>query len=246
MNYIVLLAYNESKNIKELLQTIRDVLTKNDIISKIVVVDDGSEDDTLEILKLLKKDFDNLVILSHYKNLGVAAAFRTGLTYVSKVAVDTDNIITMECDMTNDPCLLPEIVKQLQKGYDIVVASRNIKGGGYLGFPLKRFIISKIANLLFSLLFPTKGMTDYTIFYRGYKAKLIKNLVDKYGEDFITTEGFSSNFEIFLRCRKWTDKICSIPLVYRYYLKKSKSKMRILKNLIEYIFLILDYLREKK
>jgi dolichol-phosphate mannosyltransferase len=238
MNYIVLLAYNEQENIGALVRNIVGQLDKQGLEARIVVVDDGSTDGTAALLKGLKEELKKIDIVTHEKNMGVGKAFESGLGYAGKLCAENDNIITMESDFTNDPAILAPMIAALDAGNDVICSSRQIEGGAYVGFPLKRLIVSKFANMILTALVRIPGLRDYTIFYRGYKGGIIKRLLRERGEDFLVSKGFSGNFEILLRAKKYINRAAEVPLVYRYDLKKSKSKMKLFRNAAEYVKLL--------
>jgi dolichol-phosphate mannosyltransferase len=171
-------------------------------------------------------------------NRGVAEAFRTGITYVAKEAADDDVVVIMEGDGTSSPELLPTMAEKIRGGADIVIASRYQHGGIYKDFPIKRYILSQGANIVFRLLFPMRGVRDYSIFYRAYRARCLKKALARHGQDFITVQTFFANIEILFRLRPFVKRVEEVPLVYDYGKKQGKSGMKIGKNLRSYILFI--------
>lgn len=234
MNFIFLPSYNEWKNLPITIDEIRKQI-ENKFKYKIVIIDDGSTDGTFENCK---RFFPEVDIIKHRRNMGIGKVFRSIISYVMNIE-NNSNVIIMEADGTSSPSLIPEIIKNLKSKSDVVIASRYRKGGGYRNFPFIRLILSKGANILFRSLFPFLKVRDFTIFYRGYKAILIKNASNKYGKYFISSEGFCSNIEFLIKLIKSnTLKIYEIPFVYDYKKKKGKSKLKIFKNLKEYSIFI--------
>ncbi|MCR4297123.1 MAG: glycosyltransferase, partial [Elusimicrobia bacterium] len=186
---------------------------------RFVIVNDGSRDRTAEVAAGLAKDYP-VVLASHPVNLGVAKAFDTGLRLALRDAAPEDLIFTMEGDRTNDPACIPEMVRLLRAGRDIVLASRYHPGGSYIGFPLKRRVLSVGANLLARVFFRIPGVKDYTIFYRGYRASALQRALEAYGERFIECRGFASNAEILVKAAKAGPLDCAeVAMIYRYDLK---------------------------
>lgn len=236
---IIIPFYNEEKSAARVFESIKKVLgTKRFII---YAVNDGSKDKTLKILEENKGKY-RMRIINHQKNLGVAGAFRSGLEMVNEEAKFGDTILIMEGDGTSEAKLIPEIVEKIENGVDIVIASRYVAGGGYRAFPLLRLILSKMANLILSLRFPYPGVQDYTIFYRGYSAKIIKKGLKKYNKDLIQSKYFTANSEILTKFFKFKPKVEEIPFIYDYSLKRGASGLAIKKNLWQYFKLILGIL----
>lgn len=236
---IIIPAYNEEGNIVRLLSSIKEL--KLDIPKKVIVVDDGSKDNTLALAKKFKRKL-NLQIIVHKSNKGIPQTFYDGLRAAAASASSKDIIFIIEGDNTSDLNLFQQIIDKVRSGADVVVASRHIKGGSYKNFPFHRKYGSIFINFVLKAFFYTKGITDYTIFYRAYSVDVVKKALKKYGDGFITTKSFAANLEILLRLKGIAKKYDEVPMVYDYGLKRGKSKMKIGKALLEYRELIVKKL----
>jgi dolichol-phosphate mannosyltransferase len=238
---LVVLAYNEEAGIGENLAAIRE-LGLPDL--EVLVVDDGSTDRTESIVRQMKAQMP-LDLLSHEINRGVGAAFDTGLRHAASVSRPSDFIITIEGDGTNSLQTLAPIVSLLEQGYDVVCGSRYVPGGGYRGFPLKRRVFSVGANLVMRWYCGLAPVRDYTLFYRGYRAEVLQEAFRRYGRTFIQSRGFFANIEILVKLSRLRPlRAVETPVVYDYGAKRSRSSMRVWKNLAEYLrFFLRDLLR---
>jgi len=160
-------------------------------------------------------------------------------------AEPADCILIIEGDGTSDLAVLPEMARRVYSGDDVVVASRYVRGGGYVNFPLQRIWGSNLVNLVLSVFFHVRGITDYTIFYRAYRADAVQRALKHYGAKFVTTKSFAANFEVLLRVLPFSTHLSEVPLVYDYGRKKSQSKMNPFKTLCEYQGLIVKRLLRK-
>jgi dolichol-phosphate mannosyltransferase len=235
--FIIIPAYNEEGNIKELLESVRKMKTPG-TRKQVILVDDGSVDKTLEIAESYKNKL-KLHILIHKKNLGIPITFYDGLKKASELSSPSDVIFIIEGDNTSDLKILPEMLKKIKSGKDIVVASRYLLGGGYKRFPFHRVLGSKIINYTLKLFFYHKNITDYTIFYRAYSAKCVKEAFKKYKSDLITVKSFAANLELLIKVGEFSNANDEVPFVYDYGLKKGKSKIKITKTLWAYKSLII-------
>ena len=231
---VILLAYNEADSIAPVLIRLKENLTNNQSNFRLYVVNDGSTDDTLPIVEKLSDEIP-LTLLNHVTNMGVARAFDTGLREATRDSENDDVIITMEADGTSVPELVSVMSGKISHGYDIVCASRYCEGGGLPNFPWQRRFFSVNANRLLRLLFPINGVSDYTLFFRAYRAALLKKAFQNYGEDFIASTGFVSNAEILIKLRNFSPKVTECPMIYDYSIKQSSSKMRVWTNTTEYL-----------
>jgi dolichol-phosphate mannosyltransferase len=143
---IVLPTYNESQNIVRVLDTIAEAVPV-DTASEIIVVDDNSPDGTADIASHYAKNIlDNnklhIELIRREAKLGLSSAILAGVQ-----SATGDVIVVMDGDFSHPPQIIPSIVRELQDSeYDIVVASRYIKGGSIRGWPFKRRLMSKGAT----------------------------------------------------------------------------------------------------
>lgn len=228
---IVIPAYNEGKNIAALLGQIQQLASKIDLC--VVLVNDGSDDDTFAEASKFPGKLE-LEIVNHPVNRGVPQTFHDGLAAAAARSDTDDCIVILEGDGTSDLAVLPEMSRQIQSGADIVIASRCIRGGGYANFVGHRTLGSRVINRTFRILLRLPGVTDYTIFYRAYRAGIVTQALHDYGSQLLSGRSFAANLELLLKLQRYARKISEVPMVYDYKLKKSKSSMKIGKTLMEY------------
>jgi dolichol-phosphate mannosyltransferase len=144
---LIIPTYNEKDNIVPLVERIHQALSG--YAYEIVLVDDSSQDGTIEAAEKLAPRYPVRVIVRRGER-GLATAVAHGLKFA------TGRIIgVMDADLQHPPEVLPELIKALEGGADMAVASRYIKGGGCPNWGLSRKIISKVALKLSHLLLPT-------------------------------------------------------------------------------------------
>jgi dolichol-phosphate mannosyltransferase len=241
-SYVIIPAYNEGPNLGTVLQQLQQLSTTLPL--GVIVVNDGSRDNTLEEAERFRDRMD-LEIVTHPVNLGVPMTFYDGLVAAAKRAKPEDCIFIIEGDGTSDLKCMPEMAHRVYGGDDVVVASRYIRGGGYANFPWQRTAGSWVVNVVLSGFFHVKGITDYTIFYRAYRADAVQRALEYYGQNYVTTKSFAANLEVLLRVLPFSVRFSEVPLLYDYGLKKSQSKMNPLKTLREYQGLIFKRLLRK-
>jgi len=208
------------------------------------VVNDGTRENTREVAESVRNRLD-LEIVTHPVNLGVPMTFYDGLIAAAKRAQPSDCIFIMEGDGTSDLKCMPEMARRVYAGDDVVVASRYIRGGGYLNFPWQRTAGSWVVNMVLSFFFHIHGITDYTSCYRAYRAGPVQQALERFGANYVTTKSFAANLEVLVRVLPFSHRFSEVPLRYDYGLKKSKSKMNVFKTLREYQELILRRLSGK-
>jgi dolichol-phosphate mannosyltransferase len=240
MIYFVFPVYNERENLEGLVSGIRRIMQGRSY--KMVAVNDGSTDGSVELLKKLQTD--DLLITGSVINMNVGAVFSMGIDHVLKTAQDNDVMVIMESDQTSEQDLVIPMAKQIEDGQaDIVIASRYLPGGRYVGFPLPRLVFSHVANRLVRAFFPVGGAQDYTIFFRAYRVGVLRQASHYFGPfGLIQSKGFVANAELLVKLSLFTRKIIEVPFVYNYGKKKGASKIHVMRTINEY-FVLISYLK---
>lgn len=134
---IVTPTYNEKENLPRFISAVRGALPQADIL----VVDDASPDGTGDIADAIAGKDAQVRVLHRAGKLGLGTAyvqaFRKGL------AEGYDRFFEMDADLSHDVKYLPDFVRALDDGADVVIGSRNIPGGGVEGWGVGRHFISK-------------------------------------------------------------------------------------------------------
>jgi dolichol-phosphate mannosyltransferase len=227
---VVLPAYNEQENLPGLLDNLAEALTDSSLDFEIVVVDDGSSDSTPAILNQQKTQIP-LRVQTHERNQGLGATIRDGLYFANQMAGAKDIVLTMDADETHTPGLILRMVRMIKEGHDVVIASRYQSGAQVVGLAWHRVVISYFASGLMRLLFPIKGVRDYTCGYRAYRGEVLSRAIAAYGDRFVDQDGFQCMVDILLKLRRMPNVVFGeAPLILRYDLKKGESKMRLFRT----------------
>ncbi len=242
MIYVLLPAYNEEIALSLLLESFSKLFEEHKLSYKIVLVDDGSTDSTAGVAEQYAMMMP-LKLLKHGVNKGLGAAMRTGLSYVAQISEPSDLVLTMDADNTHNPEILLQMLKKVEEGADVVIASRYATGGEEVGLSFHRKLLSRGASFLLDRCFRVEGAKDYTCGYRMYRTSVIKNAFRRYGENFIVENSFVCMAEILIKVAYLPARVTEVPLVLRYDLKESASKMKKVKTIIRYLRFIL---REKR
>jgi dolichol-phosphate mannosyltransferase len=236
--FVVLPAFNEAATLQRLFEHVDAALSEVSLKYHIVLVDDGSADETAAIAERLSKKYP-ISIIHHGKNLGLGATIRDGLVAASKKSSANDILITMDADDTHTPGLILRMVERIREGFDVVIASRYQRDSRVIGVPFLRQVLSFCASLIFRAVLPIKGVRDYTCGYRAYRAEVITHALDLYGKKLFERDGFECMVDILLKLRKMPLLFCEVPFILRYDHKDGHTKMKILKTVIGSLFLLL-------
>lgn len=214
---VVIPAYNERENIRETVVKIIDTLNKNEIISEIIVVDDGSSDDTYTKIP----EISNLTKIRHDQNLGYGAALKTGIRKASY-----DNVLIIDADGTYPIDSIRELTNEIDN-YDMIVGARVAENVSipFIRKPAK-WILNKLANYLACYKIP-----DLNSGMRIMKRSLINDFWN------LLPPGFSFTITITLAALTNNYNVKYIPI--DYHKRQGKSKIKPIQDTINFIDLIL-------
>jgi len=226
MIFVLLPAYNEEASLPRLIPKLRDVLDRQGEPYRIIVCDDGSRDATRDTLEAMRADYP-LEVISHKINRGLGETSRDLFERAAELANAGDVIVRLDCDDTHEPEFVPSLIKKLRDGSDVVIASRFAPGGGQMGVSGYRAFISRCANLFMKVFFPIKGLKEYSCGFRAYRAEIIKQAIDCYGNNFIQLKGlgFTCTLEKLVKLKLIGARFAEAPFMLRYDQKVSDSKM---------------------
>lgn len=167
---VVIPAYNEEQSIIPLVRSILKVLNRITNHYEIIFVDDGSTDSTFNLIKSIHRKNRKIKVIKFRKNFGQTAAMSAGF----KIAKGK-KIITLDADMQNDPSDIPILLRELNKGYDVVSGWRHNRKD-----PFSKKIISRGARLVRKLL-TKEPLHDLGCTLKVYRKECLDGL-NLYGE----------------------------------------------------------------
>ena len=232
MVIITLPAFNEEAALPRLLSEIRAAMAENQLEYRVLVVNDGSIDGTGKVVAEMSAEMP-LTGVDHEENRGLGDSIRTGLMRSLEDAAERDIIVTMDADNTHTPGLIARMVNGIREGNDVIVASRYRPSAHIKGVPAYRRLLSFVANTMFRILFPMRNVRDYTSGYRAYRAGILQQAFDTYGDDFVAQSGFSCMVDIMLKLRRLDAIVSEVPLILRYDRKADVSKMLVMRTVGE-------------
>lgn len=237
--WILLPAYNEAKSLPPLLEGLAGVLEAAGVPHHVLVVDDGSGDGTRNVAATYVHRLP-VEIVAHERNLGLARSLETGLRILLQRAGPGDVLVTMDADNTHPPELIPQMLRAVAAGADVVIASRYARGGAEEGVPLHRRILSAGIGLLLRLRFGLAGVRDYSSGYRAYRWDLLREASARYGARLVQAQGFAVMSELLVKLRPFRPRVVEVPLHLRYDRKQGASKLRLVHTIRDYLTLLLS------
>ena len=200
-------AYNEEKNIGNVIQKVKKAMDENKYKYKILVVNDGSRDKTAEIAKK-----EGAIVYSHERNLGLAETFRTEIEKC--LELNPEIIVHIDADDQYLPSEIPKLVKEVENGYDLVLGSR------FLGTIEEMPFLKKLGNRTFSKVISSITRRNITDPQTGFRA-----FTKEVAEKIQINSSYTYTQEQVIRVAKNKFKIKEVPIYFARRGMKTKSRL---------------------
>jgi dolichol-phosphate mannosyltransferase len=222
--HVVLPAYNEAANLPALLAQLDAALGGLGRPHRVLLVDDGSDDDSGAVA-LAHAGGVRLDVLRHAHNQGLGSALRDGLTHVMAQAGGDDAVVVMDADDSHPPALIPALLARLDSGADVVIASRFRPGARLVGIPRLRRLLARGASWLLAALAPVPGVRDATGGFRAYRVAALRRAAAARGGTLVAVDGFACMVDLLLALHASGARCSEIPIELRYDRKRGPSKL---------------------
>lgn len=220
---VVIPVYNERGTVEEILARVQAV----NLAEEIIIVDDGSNDGTRELLQEIVPHHKNAQLILHEKNQGKGAAVRSGIT-----AAGGDLILIQDADLEYDPRDYPALLAPIEEGKaDVVYGSR------FLGAPRRvtmfwHMVANKLLTLMTNILY-NSILTDMETGYKLFRSEVIKSIP-------LRARRFDFEPEITAKLLKRNARIFEVPISFnpREY---SEGKKIGLKDAFQAVWALIKY-----
>jgi dolichol-phosphate mannosyltransferase len=200
---VVTPTYNEKDNLERFVAAVREALPEADLL----VVDDASPDGTGDIADALASRDPHVRVIHRSGKLGLGTAYVQAFT--QGLAEGYERFFEMDADLSHDVRYLPDFVQALDEGYDVVIGSRNIPGGGVEGWGIGRHFISKGGSIYSRTILglPVKDLTS------GYKA-FSRRALEAIPLGDVNSNGYSFQIEMTYRAVRKGMRVKEVPIVF--------------------------------
>lgn len=201
---VIIPTYNERSNIEPM---VRKVLSLEGDYH-LLIIDDGSPDGTASIVKELQEEYQGrLYLIEREGKLGLGTAYIAGFKWA--LSNGYDYIFEMDADFSHNPDDLNRLYEACEKGADVAIGSRYIKGVNVVNWPMKRVLMSYFASMYVRVITGMKIM-DTTAGFKCYRAKVLKSFeLDK-----IRFKGYAFQIEMKFTAWKMGYNIVEVPIVF--------------------------------
>jgi len=196
-------------------------------VDKVVVVDDGSSDSTIEIAEAL-----GAIVVRHPVNKGYGGALQT--IFKTAREMDVDELVIIDADGQHNPDEIPKLLSPLRKGFDLVIGSRFLeKSENGNKIPAYRKVGMAVLDNATNIAGDIK-VSDSQSGYRAYGKRAIQNIK-------LSGNGMSAGSEILFQAKDHNLKLAEVPIVVRYDLENTSSQnpvthgLSVLSNIISFV-----------
>ena len=220
---IIIPMFNEAENVESTLNRVEEALASFKGTYEIIAVNDGSFDNTFEILNKLAEKNRKLKVVSYPTNIGRGMALRKGFEK-SKGGI----IVSIDADLSYDPRYILDCIETLrtEENIDLVLASPYMPGGGVQNVPFFRLWISKMGNRILRFAMPNRIYTSTGIF-RAYRRRVLDSLE-------LESDGKEIHLEILSKAIALGYHVKEIPAILTSR-RRGKSKFKFRKTAISHL-----------
>ncbi|MEL6673942.1 MAG: glycosyltransferase family 2 protein [Bacteroidota bacterium] len=169
---VVVPLYNEDESLPELMGWIDKVMQANQYSYEVIMIDDGSNDNSWSVIQKLSEEFPALRGIKFQRNYGKSAALHTGFQ-----AAQGEVVITMDADLQDSPDEIPTLYKGIkEKGYDLISGWKKKRYD-----PIMKTIPSKFFNFITRLVSGIHNLHDFNCGLKAYRNEVVK-AIEVYGE----------------------------------------------------------------
>jgi glycosyltransferase involved in cell wall biosynthesis len=222
MIYVCIPSYNEAPTIGLLLWKVRQVFAGFPREYQLLVLDDGSDDTTAEVLERYTRVLP-LTVTRHQTRRGYAASVEALL----RQAVDRtdrpkrDCAILMHADFNHGPNYIPDLVRRIESGADIVVAESKLQGEP----SRSRRLVRRFAPVLLRGAVSVPGVSDLVSGFAIFRLVTLRNAFRGSAGPLLTTQGWAANAELYGRTARHARRVETIVAVERPDLRQRPSRV---------------------
>lgn len=221
MIYVCIPSYNEAPTIGLLLWKVRQVFAGFPREYQLLVLDDGSTDGTAEVLERYTRVLP-LTVLRHEERRGYAVAVEQLL----RQAVERtdrpkrDAAILMHADFAHGPAFIPDLVRRIESGADIVITESRLEGEPSRA----RRLVRRLAPMLLRGVVSVPGVRDVVSGFAVFRLVVLRNAFRSQPPPFLATQGWAANVELYARTVRYARRVETIDAVERRDLRQRASR----------------------
>ena len=238
MVYFLIPAYEEEGTLGLLLYKIRQVMREIRRDYLVVVLDDGSRDGTAQVVEQYRR-FLPVKLLRHAENRGFGPSLDRLVREAARLSryPERDIAILIEADFTNSPDAVPDMVREIEAGADVVIGSRTHHDSLVDDLPGPKRLGSRIVATVLRAVMPLPKVSDYTSTFQGFRIGTLKRALDTHQEGLITSRSCAASVELLLRLGRLHPTFAEVPVRCRYDIRPRPSRYHWMRTVREQLSL---------
>lgn len=200
---VVTPTYDERDNLVPFLDSVFRVLPE----AHVLIVDDASPDGTGALADEIAARDPRVRVMHRPRKMGLGTAYIDAFS--RGLAEGYDVLFEMDTDLSHDASYLPDFLRAVERGADLVIGSRNVPGGGVEGWGVGRHMLSK-GGSLYSRLVLGIGVRDLTSGYRCFTAEALR----KIGLGNVSSGGYAFQVEMTYRAVNAGCRVAEVPIIF--------------------------------
>ncbi len=221
---VVIPAYNEERMIDETVAALLEHLVSTGARHEVIVVDDGSEDETAQRVESIIRERRSVTLLKNDANLGKGYSVRRGL-----LSARGRYVFLMDADHSYPVHELDKMLVELRNGYDLAIGSRALPASRLeVRPPLLRYVAGQVYAALIGLLV-FRGIRDTQCGFKGLRREAVEDLLPR-----LTLNDFAFDVELLFLARKYGYRIQPVPVTLRF--NADSSKIRIARDSLRMVW----------
>ncbi|TKD02435.1 polyprenol monophosphomannose synthase [Polyangium fumosum] len=200
---VVTPTYNERDNLPRFVRSVLEVVPE----AHVLVVDDASPDGTGAVADTLAAEDPRTTVLHRPGKLGLGTAYVDAFRRALDLGYDV--VVEMDADLSHDPKYLPAFLRAIEEGADVVLGSRNVPGGGVLGWGPGRHVLSKGGSLYARTLLGVP-IRDLTTGFKAFTRRALRAI----DIETLRSNGYSFQIETTYRALRKGLRVTEVPIVF--------------------------------
>ena len=200
---VLIPTYNERDNLERVIAEVRTHLPAGDIL----IIDDQSPDGTGDLADQIAQEDQQVYVLHREAKEGLGRAYLAGFRWA--LERNYPYIFEMDADLSHPAEALPRMIAEVNRGADLVLGSRWVKGGGVRGWPFKRKLLSR-GGSLYARLILGASVRDLTGGFKCFKRETLQAL----HLDQVQTVGYGFQIELTWRALQRGLKVVEVPIIF--------------------------------